>query len=92
MMKIPPQHNIEHPPGQVVNESWKPPKYLKDVIQRVQYEEHPTPQPDYKDALKRLLEALVRQCENAEAVSGEAGVTTAWIRRIVTLNKDRYFP
>lgn len=53
---------------------------------------HPAPQPDYKDALKRLLEALVRQCEDAEAVSSEAGVTTYWIRRLVLAHSARYFP
>lgn len=53
---------------------------------------HPTPQPTYKDALKSLLEALVRQCDQADSLGMNAGVTTQWIRQLVKKHSPRDFP
>lgn len=36
MMHKTPQHNTEHPPGQIRAEDWKPPRYLRDVIKAAQ--------------------------------------------------------
>lgn len=81
MIRKPPQHNTEHPPGQIVSPPEAPvyadvppgnprPRglYLRDIIKRVQDEEQlPSPQSKAEKALESLKRALLDACDVVEA-------------------------
>lgn len=50
---------------------------------------HPTPHHYYRELLESLLEALVRQCNQADSLDMNAGVTTQWIRQLVKKHSPR---
>lgn len=93
-----PELDTKNPPGQIIGTDYiRPPKYLKDVIKRIQRDEEPmklpTPISGPVKALNDLKTALLGLCGAAEKGSkGEDGeqlramVLTSQIRRIIKEN------
>lgn len=96
MIRTPPEHNTENPPGQI---TYRPKQglYLRDVIKRIEGEEGhqmhnplPTPIAGPSKALADLKQALLGLCEYAESYDPEHPlyqvVYSRDIRRIIKEN------
>lgn len=73
MIRKDPKNDLTNPPGQIVNrplETWRPPKYLRDVI-KAAYErssegEAPLPLDSAEKRLQALVGALLKACDEAK--------------------------
>lgn len=89
MIKTPPQHNTENPPGQI---TYRPKQglYLRDVIKRIQSEEEPmklpTPIAGPAKALADLKQALLDACDRRDRFGNYSKGITDEIRKIIKEN------